>query len=146
MSPHRSCRSRIFRFLFAVREERISALFDSLFDPFMKELRLGIIGLGNMGSAHAASILAGNIPRCRLAGVCDLDPEKVAKYPGVFGCTDSDALIASGEVDAVMVATPHYGHTTIGVAALQTAELHPDADLGCLFRTFIEAGVFAAHP
>ena len=94
-----------------------------LFDPFMKELRLGIIGLGNMGSAHAASILAGNIPRCRLAGVCDLVPEKVAKYPGVFGCTDSDALIASGEVDAVLVATPHYSHTTIGIAALK-AGLH----------------------
>jgi hypothetical protein len=34
---------------------------------------------------------------------------------------------------------------TIGVAALLTAELHPQADLGGLFRTFIETGVFAAH-
>lgn len=76
-----------------------------------------------MGSAHAASILAGNIPRCRLAGVCDEDPLRVAKYPGVYGCTDSDALIASGEVDAVLVATPHYSHTTIGAAALK-AGLH----------------------
>ena len=76
-----------------------------------------------MGSAHAASILAGNVPRCRLAGVCDLDPEKVAKYPGLYGCTDSDAFIASGEVDAVLVATPHYFHTTIGAAALE-AGLH----------------------
>ena len=89
----------------------------------MKELRLGIIGLGGMGSVHAASILAGNIPRCRLAGVCDLEPDKVAKYPGLYGCTDSDAFIASGEVDAVLVATPHYFHTTIGVAALK-AGLH----------------------
>jgi len=89
----------------------------------MKELRLGIIGLGNMGSAHAASILAGNIPRCRLAGVSDTDAGKLAKYPGVFGCTDSDALITSGEVDAVLVATPHYSHTTIGAAALK-AGLH----------------------
>lgn len=37
-----------------------------------------------MGSAHAAAILAGKIPRCRLAGVCDLDPDKAAKYRGFF--------------------------------------------------------------
>lgn len=89
----------------------------------MKELRLGITGLGNMGSAHAAAILAGKIPRCRLAGVSDLDPDKTAKYPGIFQTADSDALIASGEVDAVLVATPHYSHTTIGIAALK-AGLH----------------------
>ena len=89
----------------------------------MKELRLGIIGLGNMGSAHAASVMAGKIPRCRLAGVCDTDAEKIAKYPGFYASTDSDTLIASGEVDAVLVATPHYSHTTIGTAALK-AGLH----------------------
>ena len=89
----------------------------------MKELRLGIIGLGNMGSAHAASVMAGKIPRCRLAGVCDTDAEKIAKYPGFYASTDSDTLIASGEVDAVLVATPHYSHTTIVTAALK-AGLH----------------------
>ncbi len=35
---------------------------------------------------------------------------------------------------------------TVGAAALVTAERHPDADLGGLFRTFLEAGVFAAPP
>ena len=89
----------------------------------MKELRLGIIGLGNMGSGHAASIQAGNIPRCRLAAVCDEDAGKLAKYSGIPGYTDSNALIRSGDVDAVLVATPHYSHTTIGAAALK-AGLH----------------------
>lgn len=89
----------------------------------MKELRLGIIGIGGMGSAHAASILAGNIPRCRLAAVCDQDPERLKKFEGIPGYTDSDALLASGLVDAVLVATPHYAHTTVGIAALK-AGLH----------------------
>jgi len=35
---------------------------------------------------------------------------------------------------------------SIGVAALLTAELHPQADLGGLFQSFIQAGVFAARP
>ena len=89
----------------------------------MKQLRLGIIGLGNMGSTHAAWVLEGKIPRCTLAAVCDRDPEKVAKYPDLFGCTASDKLIASGKVDAVLIATPHFSHTTIGIAALN-AGLH----------------------
>ena len=76
-----------------------------------------------MGSAHAASVLAGKIPRCRLAGVCDTDPEKRAKYPDIFSTADSSELIASGKVDAVLIATPHYSHTTIGIAALK-AGLH----------------------
>ena len=29
----------------------------------MNKVRLGIIGLGNMGSVHSANILAGKIPR-----------------------------------------------------------------------------------
>lgn len=35
---------------------------------------------------------------------------------------------------------------SVGVAALLTAELHPQADLGGLFQSFIQAGVFAARP
>ncbi len=89
----------------------------------MKELRLGIIGIGGMGSTHAASVLAGNIPRCRLAAVCDTDAKRLAAFDGIPGYTDSKALLASGEVDAVLIATPHYAHTTIGIAALK-AGLH----------------------
>ncbi|MBE2203200.1 MAG: Gfo/Idh/MocA family oxidoreductase [Chthoniobacterales bacterium] len=89
----------------------------------MKELHLGIIGLGNMGTAHAASVLAGKIPRCRLSAVCDEEAGKLAAYPEIPGYTDSRALIQSGKVDAVLIATPHYSHTPIGVAALK-AGLH----------------------
>ena len=97
--------------------------FFSHFNYFMKELRLGIVGLGNMGSAHASWVLAGKIPRCRLAGVCDEDAGLLAKHPGIYSTISSTRLISSGEVDAVLVATPHYSHTTIGAAALK-AGLH----------------------
>ncbi|HEU4680086.1 MAG TPA: Gfo/Idh/MocA family oxidoreductase, partial [Terrimicrobiaceae bacterium] len=89
----------------------------------MQELRLGIIGLGNMGQVHANALTAGKIPRCRLTAVCDPDPQQVRNYPSAHGFLSSSALIASGEVDAILVATPHYSHTTIGIEALE-AGLH----------------------
>lgn len=88
-----------------------------------KTVRIGIVGIGNMGSAHARSILAGKVSRLELAAVCDFDPAKLARVPQVKGFSSSDAMIASGLIDAILIATPHYDHTTIGIAALK-AGLH----------------------
>ena len=44
----------------------------------IKEIRAGIIGIGNMGSAHAATIGSGKIRGMRLAAVCDIRPERLA--------------------------------------------------------------------
>ena len=89
----------------------------------MKEVRLGIIGAGSMGSHHARNILDGKVPRLRLTALCDRDAEKLKAFDGVKTFTDTDALISSGEVDAVLIATPHYDHTTLGIKALE-AGLH----------------------
>ncbi len=89
----------------------------------MQDLRLGIIGLGNMGQVHANALTAGKVSRCRLTAVCDPDPQQARNYPGAHGFLSSSELIASGEVDAVLIATPHYSHTTIGIEALE-AGLH----------------------
>ena len=89
----------------------------------MKHVRFGIVGLGNMGSVHARSLLAGKIDRAVLSAVCDIDPDRLKPFADLKSFASSDDLIASGEVDAVLVATPHYDHTTIGAAALR-AGLH----------------------
>ncbi len=86
-------------------------------------VRIGIIGVGNMGLAHARQILAGKIPRLELAAVANPDPSRLALVPQVKGFKKTQDLIASGLVDAVLIATPHYEHTPIGIAALQ-AGLH----------------------
>lgn len=86
-------------------------------------VRLGIIGLGNMGQAHAASILAEKVPNLALTAVADQDPDRLSQYEGIAHFTDALELIGSGTVDAVLIATPHYSHTALGVAALK-AGLH----------------------
>lgn len=80
------------------------------------EVRLGIIGIGNMGSHHVRSMP--QVRRCRLTAVCDLVPSKMDWIDGVEKFENSRDLIRSGLVDAVLVATPHYDHTTIGIEAL----------------------------
>ena len=86
-------------------------------------VRLGIIGLGNMGAVHARSILDGKVPGLDLVAVADHDAERLAPFPEVARFDDALALIGSGSVDAILIATPHYSHTTLGIAALE-AGLH----------------------
>jgi len=90
----------------------------------MTQVRLGVIGVGNMGSYHLRNI--DQCPDISLAAVCDILPKRVAlarKNHGGAGFTDHRALVASGLCDAVLIVTPHYAHTPIGIAALD-AGLH----------------------
>jgi predicted dehydrogenase len=86
-------------------------------------VKLGIVGLGLMGTAHARSIVNGLVPGCELAAVCDPGKSVAAEFPGIPCFQDSAALIRSGTVDAAFICTPHYTHSSIGIAALK-AGLH----------------------
>jgi len=81
-------------------------------------VRLGIVGLGNMGSAHVRDN-APKLKRCELTAVCDIDAAKLDRYPAYARFTDCAEMIRSGLIDALLIAVPHYGHTTIGIDALQ---------------------------
>jgi predicted dehydrogenase len=76
-----------------------------------------------MGHSHARNILAGKVPRLRLAAVADSAPERLALFPAIPGFATDRELIASGLVDAVLIATPHYFHADTSIAALE-AGLH----------------------
>jgi len=56
----------------------------------------------------------------RLTAVCDIDPARMTRFdPSIRRFESSAELIRSGSVDAILVATPHYFHTTIGIDALE---------------------------
>jgi predicted dehydrogenase len=86
-------------------------------------IRLGIAGVGNMGGYHARMVLAGLVPGCVLAAVCDTDAERLSSYADADQFADSRKMIRSGKIDAILISTPHYSHTPIGVDALR-AGLH----------------------
>ncbi len=90
----------------------------------MTEVRLGIIGIGGMGSAHAMNVAKGLVPRMRLTAVADIRRERLdwakEKLPsGIAAYTDGKALIESGSCDAVLIATPHYLHPDFVIYALE---------------------------
>jgi predicted dehydrogenase len=82
-------------------------------------VRLGVIGLGNMGCVHARSVRDGRVEGCELAAVCDMVAPAAGEYgdAAVFG--DFREMVASGLVDAVVIATPHFSHVEIGREALR---------------------------
>jgi len=91
----------------------------------MDKVRIGIIGMGNMGRFHANDLLDGKVPRGELAAVGSTSPHKLEEYKekGVQIFGSGEEMIASGAIDALLIATPHYQHTSLGVAALD-AGLH----------------------
>lgn len=87
-----------------------------------KVVRYGIIGIGKMGSIHAVKFKMKAIKNATLTAVCDIDPERrlwaESKLDGVKIFEDYIQLIASGVVDAIIVATPHYLHPIIAIEAM----------------------------
>jgi predicted dehydrogenase len=88
-----------------------------------KNVKLGIIGLGGMGQYHAENLLAGKVNGCELTAIADSDEETLEKYPDLEKYKNGEDLIQRQKVDAVIVATPHFFHTTLGIKALN-AGLH----------------------
>ena len=85
----------------------------------MDKVRFGIVGLGNMGSAHAKQFMAGNIPRAELTAVADAVPARLEAYPTLACFQDAGEMFDAGMIDAVLIATPHYQHTPLGILALE---------------------------
>ena len=88
----------------------------------MDVVRIGIIGIGNMGSGHLKSITAGNIEGMVMGAVADTNPARLAwaeeNYPEVPRFDNATAMMESGLVDAVIIATPHYIHPDLVKEAL----------------------------
>ncbi len=87
----------------------------------MKKVRLGIIGIGNMGTGHAKNIIAGKCPEIQLTAVADINPDRLQwakeNLPDTIKRFD-DALqmLDSGLLDAALVAVPHYDHPKYAMA------------------------------
>lgn len=83
----------------------------------VQPVRLGIIGCGNMGSSHIRDHIKGRHHEIRITACADIILERAEKMkemlPFIKTFDSAEALIDSGEVDAVLIATPHYAHPEI---------------------------------
>jgi predicted dehydrogenase len=91
----------------------------------MNSVRFGVIGLGNIGAAHADYLLKQEVARARLTAVCSSSSEKRESWrqKGLKAFSDARELMRSGETDAVIIATPHFQHKELGIEAFE-AGLH----------------------
>jgi predicted dehydrogenase len=87
-------------------------------------VRIGVVGAGNMGCGHIEYLLARAVKGGVLAAICDNAPTRLAAARTRFGegpkyFADTDTMLNSGTVDGVIIATPHYDHPPIAIAAFK---------------------------
>lgn len=89
----------------------------------MKEIRVGIVGIGNMGSGHLKNIYEGQVPHMKVTSVCDISEARrnfVAEtYSDVEIFDDPEKMYQSGLIDLVIIAVPHYGHPELAIKAFE---------------------------
>lgn len=92
-----------------------------------RKLKLGIIGVGNMGLGHMNNAALGRMPEIEITCVADINPDRFSlakeKKEDIVCFNSATELINSGLCEAVLIATPHYFHPPIAIEALN-AGLH----------------------
>ncbi len=87
----------------------------------MNEVRIGIIGIGNMGSAHLQCLYHHEVRGLRITAACDIDHNKLEAvhrdYPDLTCYDNFQKLLADTSIDAVIISVPHPMHAEIGIAA-----------------------------
>ena len=87
----------------------------------MANIKMGVIGYGNMGTTHCRNIAGGKVAGMELAAICDhaKEREEAAKinHPDVAFFENATLLMKSGICDAVLIATPHYDHPKMAIEA-----------------------------
>jgi predicted dehydrogenase len=88
----------------------------------MTFIKVGIIGIGNMGSSHVLQLGNGEVPGAVLTAVCDGSEERlewVRKHTkgDVQLYHDVDVFFHESGIDAVIIATPHYSHPDLAKKA-----------------------------
>ena len=126
------------------------------------KIRLGIIGVGNMGSGHACRVVDGECPDFKLTAVADINParkiwvrERLGENVAFFD--SAEKMLDSGLIDACIVSTPHYAHPGLAVECMErsihvmvekpagvytkqvremneTADRHPEVVFGLMFN------------
>ncbi len=129
----------------------------------MEKIKLGIIGIGNMGSSHASNIKNGKCPEIELVAIADSNPERLgwAKQQnyaeGITYFDNALEMLDSGIINACLIAVPHYDHTKYAIACMKRgihvmvekpagvytkqvremnaeADKHPDVVFGMMFN------------
>lgn len=85
---------------------------------FMKKLKVGIVGCGNIFPMHALPVT--RMEMSELAAICDIKEDRASKWSMKLGCryyVDYVDMIDKEDLDVVHICTPHYMHAPIAIHA-----------------------------
>ena len=91
----------------------------------MDKIKLGIIGIGNMGSSHAGNIKSGKCPEIELVAIADINPERLdwAKEQNyaenITYFNTAEEMLDSGIINSCLIAVPHYDHTKYAIECMK---------------------------
>lgn len=88
----------------------------------MKNYNIALVGCGKISFNHLTAI--SKLPEINVAALCDIKPERAEARNSEFGLsakiyTDYYEMLKSEKLDAVHIATPHYLHAPMTLAALE---------------------------
>lgn len=94
----------------------------------MDKIKLGIIGIGNMGTSHLKNIKDGKCPNIDVVAVADINSKKLDEAKALYGESltyfdDAIKMLDSGIIDSCIIAVPHYDHTLYAIECLKR-EIH----------------------
>ncbi len=88
-----------------------------------EKIRVGIVGIGNMGSSHLKNYKKGEMPEIEITAVCDIKEERLQwaekEFPEIARFDCYDKMLESGLCDAVLIAVPHYDHPPMAIKAFE---------------------------
>jgi len=89
-----------------------------------KKVRLGVVGLRNIGQGHVAS--AQKVPDAEIVAFADSDPNRLreacAKSGSVRTFANAQQLFEDKDVEAVVLAVPNHLHASMAIAALDAGK------------------------
>lgn len=86
-------------------------------------IRFGIVGCGNISGTHAEALQ--KIQEAQLTACCDIDEVKGRRFGEKHGCSfygNYLDMLKNGEIDAVIIATPHYLHGKMTLQAFEAGK------------------------
>ncbi|MBI0577875.1 Gfo/Idh/MocA family oxidoreductase [Neobacillus cucumis] len=88
----------------------------------MDLVKIGVIGIGNMGSSHVQMLTKGQIKGAVLTAVCSRNENRIEWVKShtkgdVKIFKDEQTFFNDTEIDAVLIATPHYSHPDLAIKA-----------------------------
>jgi len=116
--------SEIGKYVYRSNEEAFDAACNAFKELVARKVKLGIIGVGNMGSGHAKKIVAGECPDIEVVAIADYKPGKREYVKENLSETivffeDAIAMLDSGLIDACVICTPHYDHPKLAMECMK---------------------------